>query len=42
MTTEFLTLFSLFALRVGIPLLIMLCIGFALTRLDECRAAQTR
>ena len=39
MTTEFLTLFSFFTLRVGIPLLITLGIGFALSQLDERRGA---
>ena len=41
MTTEFLTLFSFFALRVGIPLLITLGFGFALRRLDERRVARS-
>ena len=40
MTTEIFTLISLFAVRLGIPLLIMLGIGLALSRWDERRAAR--
>ena len=40
MTTEIFTLISLFAVRLGIPLLIMFGIGLALSRWDERRAGR--